>query len=70
MGTTKRQPVLPREAARLHEMLSKSTLHEALLDLWLEHTGRDVHPDSLGEDDWVEYLDDVRRRSEARRRQG
>lgn len=68
MGQAKRYPTLPKQAK--HGDLSKSTIHEALLDLWMEHTGRDTHPANLTDKDWREYHAMIEERSAARQRQG
>ncbi len=67
-GVFKRCVAMPSPGRLLHEKLSKSTIHEALLDLWLEHNGLDVHPSDMTPEEWAEYEADVRRRSEARQR--
>jgi len=73
VGALKRQPALPKLLRDFHATASKATLHEALLDLWLEHNSDkigDVHPVELSQDVWAIYIADVLRRAEARRRQG
>lgn len=44
-------------------------LHEALLDLWLEHEGLDLDPKSLTDEQWRAYCEMIITRSDARRRQ-
>lgn len=69
MGHSKRWPVLPKQAR--HSDLSKSTIHEALLDLWMEFAGKgDRHPSEFTDADWREYHAMIEERSAARQRQG
>jgi hypothetical protein len=69
MGVIKRQACVPAKA--LHEKFSKATLHEALLDLWMEHEGlTSTHPGDLTDEQWAKFHEMVAFRSDARRRQG
>lgn len=67
---SKRFAVLPSSLGSFHERTSKSTLHEALLDLWLENSGLDIHPDDLTPEQLEAYRQDVERRAHIRRSQG
>jgi len=68
MPGRKRSPNIGEKGWRLHEKWSKATIHEALLDMWMETNGRDVSPDDMTDDEWKEYKADVERRSALRRR--
>lgn len=63
MSRLKRRPCVGRGGQLLHERWSKSTIHEALLDLWMESKGLDCHPDDLTERQWAEYAEDIESRS-------
>ena len=66
MPRLKRHPQVGRVGQRLHARWSKSTIHEALLDLWMESHGLDCHPNDLTEHQWAEYEADIERRSRLR----
>ncbi len=68
MGTRKRWPALPKAVYRMHEQWSKATIHEALLDLWMETNGIDVHPSDLTEQQLNDYAECVKTRSESMQR--
>jgi len=69
-GRTKRSAALGHQRLYvLHSSWSKSTLHEALLDLWMEVRGLDAHPSELSDADLRSYEADVNVRSQAKRRQ-
>jgi len=63
MSSPKRHPRVGKIGQRLHAQWSKSTIHEALLDLWMESNSLDCHPDDLTERQWTEYAVDIERRS-------
>lgn len=67
---SKRFAELPTLLQAFHNNVSKATLHEALLDLWLEHNGLDIHPANLTEAQRISYREDVKRRSKLRQQQG
>jgi hypothetical protein len=67
MPGLKRRASVGKVGLRLHAKWSKSTIHEALLDIWMESNGKDVSPDDLTEGEWEEYEADVERRSLLRR---
>ena len=63
-GVTKRPPSLgSRALSELHGKWSKSVIHEALVDLWLESQGLDMHPADLSPQQLSDYEKDVERRS-------
>jgi hypothetical protein len=70
MPGLKRQPRVGKQGRRLHEKWSKSTIHEALLDMWMETNGRDVSPDDMTDAEWEEYEADIERRSALRQGRG
>lgn len=70
MGTIKRRAALPDRIAELHRKWSKATIHEALLDLWLEAHALDIHPNQMSDEQNEEYRSDVERRAALRQGQG
>lgn len=66
MGNLKRKPAIGCRARKMHEAWSKATIHEALLDMWMEAHGKDCSPDDMTDDDWQAYVRDVERRSKLR----
>ena len=66
-GVAKRAPAIPRAALRLHSLWSKATIHEALLDLWLESECIDVAIDDVDAATLERYAADVERRANLRR---
>ena len=67
-GVCKRTPALSKSLLLLHEKFSKALLHEALLDLWLETNGYDIHPDLMSEKMLSDYEKDIINRSELHRK--
>lgn len=70
MPGLKRQPNIGKTGRHLHERWSKSTLHEALLDMWMETNAKDCSPDEMTDEEWRSYEQEVERRSGLRRRAG
>lgn len=66
MSGLKRRASVGKKGSALHERWSKATIHEALLDLWMESNGKDCSPDDLTDEEWAEYASDVERRSSLR----
>jgi hypothetical protein len=63
MSGLKRRPSVGKFGQSLHDRWSKATIHEALLDFWMESEGKYCSPDDLTAEDWAAYQSDVERRS-------
>lgn len=65
----RRAPKVPPYALAIGVAYTKAQLLEALVDLWLQFNGHDVHPDDVSDEEWSKLFTEVGNRSRAVRRQ-